>query len=167
MQCTILTTFKDASNQFLLPLNAPMHACSVASCVQLFATPWTGACQVPLTMRFSQQGHWRGLLQGIFRTQGSNPHLLQSPALAGRFFLSLKPPDKPPPTLLIWGSLYFSFLFEGYFHRIHTLLQHVKDIHPLFFLAWFLTRSLLSFFFLYRHLLWCLLRYSFFLVFNI
>ena len=52
MQCTILTTFKDASNQFLLPLNAPMHACSVASCVQLFATPWTGACQVPLTMRF-------------------------------------------------------------------------------------------------------------------
>ena len=26
------------------------------------------------------------LLQGIFPTQGSNPHLLASPALAGRFF---------------------------------------------------------------------------------
>ena len=26
------------------------------------------------------------LLQGIFLTQGSNPHLIMSPALAGRFF---------------------------------------------------------------------------------
>ena len=33
------------------------------------------------------------LLQGIFPTQGSNPHLL-SPALAGRFFTT-EPPGKP------------------------------------------------------------------------
>ena len=30
-------------------------------CVQLFATPWTVAHQVPPPMRFSRQGYWSGL----------------------------------------------------------------------------------------------------------
>ena len=30
------------------------------SCVQLFATPWTAACQAPLFMGFSRQEYWRG-----------------------------------------------------------------------------------------------------------
>ena len=30
-------------------------------CVQLFATPWTVAYQVPLSMGFSRQGYWSGL----------------------------------------------------------------------------------------------------------
>ena len=30
--------------------------------VCLFATPWTVACQAPLSMRFSRQGYWSGLL---------------------------------------------------------------------------------------------------------
>ena len=29
--------------------------------VQLFATPWTVACQPPLSMRFSRQEYWNGL----------------------------------------------------------------------------------------------------------
>ena len=29
--------------------------------VQLFATPWTVACQPPLSMRFSRQEYWSGL----------------------------------------------------------------------------------------------------------
>ena len=29
--------------------------------VQLFATPWTVACQAPLSMGFSRQEHWSGL----------------------------------------------------------------------------------------------------------
>ena len=29
--------------------------------VRLFATPWTIAKQVPLSMGFSRQEHWRGL----------------------------------------------------------------------------------------------------------
>ena len=36
--------------------------------VQLFATPWTAACQAPLSMGFSRQEYWNGLpflLQGI------------------------------------------------------------------------------------------------------
>ena len=49
------------------------------SCVQLFATPYTVACQVPLSIEFSRQEYWSGyhaLLQEVFLTQGSNPGLL-------------------------------------------------------------------------------------------
>ena len=31
------------------------------SCVQLFATLWTAACQIPLSMGFSRQEYWSGL----------------------------------------------------------------------------------------------------------
>ena len=46
--------------------------------VQLFATPWTVACQAPLSTDFPRQEYWSGLhssLQGIFPTQESNPSL--------------------------------------------------------------------------------------------
>ena len=49
------------------------------SCTQLFATPWTVACQTPLSMGFSRQeteGSCHALLQGVFPTQGSNAGLL-------------------------------------------------------------------------------------------
>ena len=61
---------------------------SWVSHVQLFATPWTVALQVPLSMGFTGKNTGVGchvLLQGIFPTQGSNPCLM-SPALAGGFF---------------------------------------------------------------------------------
>ena len=51
----------------------------VLKCVQLFATPWTVACQAPLPWDFSGKNTRVGchfLLQGIFLTQGSNPCLL-------------------------------------------------------------------------------------------
>ena len=50
--------------------------------VQFFATPWTIARQALLSMGFSRQEYWSGLLQGIFLFQGifptqeSNPNLL-------------------------------------------------------------------------------------------
>ena len=31
------------------------------SCAQLFATPWTVACQAPPSMGFSRQEYWSGL----------------------------------------------------------------------------------------------------------
>ena len=31
------------------------------SCVRLFATPWTVACQAPLSMGFPRQEYWSGL----------------------------------------------------------------------------------------------------------
>ena len=49
------------------------------SCIQLFATPWTVACQAPLSVGFSRQEYWSGLpfpSPGIFLTQGSNRGLL-------------------------------------------------------------------------------------------
>ena len=68
----------------------------VFSCVQLFATPWTVACQAPLSMEFSRQEYWSGV---PFPTPGDLPHpgiqpaSLVSLALAGRF-LTTAPPGK-------------------------------------------------------------------------
>ena len=47
--------------------------------VRLFGTPWTEACQAPLSMEFSSKNTGMGchfLLQEIFPTQGSHSHLL-------------------------------------------------------------------------------------------
>ena len=65
--------------------------------VQLFATPWTIACQAPLSMEFLRQAYWSGL---PFPSSGDCPNpvtetaSLESLALAGRFYttaLSGKP----------------------------------------------------------------------------
>ena len=48
--------------------------------VQLFATPWTVACQSPLSMDFPVKNTWVGchfLFRRIFSTQGLNLGLLQ------------------------------------------------------------------------------------------
>ena len=56
------------------------NACVLShfSGVQLHVTPWTVDRQASLSMGFSRQEYWSGVrvLQGIFLTQGSNPHLL-------------------------------------------------------------------------------------------
>ena len=57
--------------------------------VQIFATLWTVAHEAPLSKGFSRQEYWSGLpflLQGIFLTQGLNPHLFTSLASAGELF---------------------------------------------------------------------------------
>ena len=51
------------------------------SIVRLFATPWTAACQAPLSMRFSRQRYWSGLpfpSSGDLPNPGIEP---RSPAL--------------------------------------------------------------------------------------
>ena len=64
--------------------------------VRLFVTQWTVACQVPLSMGFSRQESWSGLL---FSTQGDLPNPGLEPILlyllrgqAGS--LPLAPPGK-------------------------------------------------------------------------
>ena len=55
-----------------------LHAQSLV-CVRLLATPWTVACQVPLSMGFPGKNTRVGyhfLLQGIFLTLGSKPGFL-------------------------------------------------------------------------------------------
>ena len=57
--------------------------------VRLFATPWTIACQAPLSMGFFRQEYWSGLPcppPGGLPDPGIQPASLMSPALAGSFF---------------------------------------------------------------------------------
>ena len=56
------------------------------SCVRLFVTLWTVACQAPLSIGFFRQEYWSGL---PFSPPEDLPNLgteLMSPELAGRFF---------------------------------------------------------------------------------
>ena len=57
--------------------------------VQLFRTPWTVACQAPLSMQFSRQEYWSGLpfpSPGDLPDPGIKLASLVSPALADGFF---------------------------------------------------------------------------------
>ena len=78
--------------------------------VRLFATPWNGAHQAPLSMEFSRQEYWSEL---PFPAAGSLPdpgikHV--SPALAGGFFTT-EPPGKPSSVVYLSPKSYFLFLF--------------------------------------------------------
>ena len=59
-----------------------VYVCAVLSYSVMsdsFVTPWTVARQAPLSMGLPRQDTGVGchfLLQGVFLTQGSNPHLL-------------------------------------------------------------------------------------------
>jgi len=67
---------------------------SGVSRVQLFAAPWTVACQAPLSMEFSWQGYWRRL---PFPSLGDLPDLgikSESPTLQANSLPS-EPPEKP------------------------------------------------------------------------
>ena len=57
--------------------------------VQVFATPWTVACQAPLSMGFSRQEYWGGLPfhpPGALSDPGIKPTSPACPVLAGGFF---------------------------------------------------------------------------------
>ena len=62
---------------------------SHVSCVRLFVTLQTVACQTPLSVGFSRQEYWSGLPcspPGGLPDPGIKPTSLMSPALAGVFF---------------------------------------------------------------------------------
>jgi len=59
------------------------------SCVRLFATLWTVACQAPLSLSFSRQESWSGLpfpSPGDLPSPGTKPASPVAAALAGRFW---------------------------------------------------------------------------------
>ena len=64
------------------------------SCVQLFATPSTAAHQTPLSLEFSRQEHWNGLL---FPSLGFLPDPRTKPGSSAlqAHSLSSEPPGKP------------------------------------------------------------------------
>ena len=64
--------------------------------VRLFVTPWTAAHQTPLSMGFSRQEYWSGvpcLPSGDLHDSGIEPTSPVSPALAGRFFITVPPQE--------------------------------------------------------------------------
>ena len=72
------------------------------SCVQLFETPWTVACQALLSMGFSRQENWSGFpfpSPGDLPDPGIEPASPASSILAGRLFRT--EPSGKPPTLTI------------------------------------------------------------------
>ena len=76
-----------------LSASCPGHGCmraqSLKSCPDSFATPWTVARQVSLSMEFSRQEYWSGLpcpSPGDLPNPGIRPMSLGFPALAGKFF---------------------------------------------------------------------------------
>ena len=74
------------------------HACVRIQRVLLFVTPWTVACQAPLSMYFSRQEYWSGLpfsLPGHLPNPGIELTFLLSPALAGGFFTNCAPWEIP------------------------------------------------------------------------
>ena len=77
--------------------------CAVLSCVQLFVIPWTAAHQVPLSMGFSRQEYWSGLLflsPLDFLNSGTEP---VSPALVDGFF-TVEPLRNPTDDCLVASS---------------------------------------------------------------
>ena len=77
-----------AEHVYLKILCVYMH---LLSCVQLFATLSTAACQVPLSMQFPLQEYWSRLLflsPEDMSDPGTEPTALASFASAGRFLIS-------------------------------------------------------------------------------
>jgi len=56
------------------------------SSVWIFATPWTVAYQAPLSLGFSRQEYWRGLLFPSSRDSSQPRDRAQFSCIAGRFF---------------------------------------------------------------------------------
>ena len=92
-----------------------MHAHSLSH-GWLFATLWTIACQVPLSMKFSRQEYWSGLLfspPGGLPDPGIKPISLAYSALAGRFFFTV------PGRQYIYIYIYTHIHTGGVYH-LHT-----------------------------------------------
>ena len=79
----------EIKRHLLLGRKVKSGSISSFSHVQFFATPWTVACQAPLSIGFSRQEYWSELPfspPGDFPNPGIEPTPLMSPALAGGFF---------------------------------------------------------------------------------
>ena len=84
--------------------------CQLLSCVRLYATHWTVARQVPLSMRFSRQEYWSGLpctSPGDLPDLGIEP---RSPALQADSLPS-EPPGKQSRKSILCLSGFRIFLF--------------------------------------------------------
>jgi len=107
------------------------------SCVQLFATPWTVACQAPLSMGFSRHEYWSGLpfpSPGDLPNRGIELASLTSPTFSSVQFSSVtqscltlcNPMDCSTPGLPVHHQL--PELTQTQVHRVGDATQ---PSHPL------------------------------------
>ena len=92
--------------------------------VQLFASLWTAALQVPLFMGFSRQEYQSGchvLLQRIFLTQGSKLHLLCLLHWQASSLLLV------PPRITMFISIFYSLEFSSVARSCLTLCNPMTD----------------------------------------
>ena len=92
-----------------LVITVYVHAKSLPSCL-ILCTPWTVACQAPLSMGLSRQEYWSGLPcppPGDLPNPGTEPISLMSPALVGRLFTTSVTWEAvgSKPRLLGWGGM--------------------------------------------------------------
>ena len=100
------------------------------SYVQLFGTLWTVVCQAPLSMEFSRQECWNGLLwppPGHLPHPGIEPMSLMSPALAGGFFTT-DATQETQPILFFWSFRLFSICH--YYKLLRSCSCIFKDTLP-------------------------------------
>ena len=77
------------------------------SCIPLFVTLWTVACQAPLSMGFSRQEDWSGWpwpSPGDLPDPGFEPTSLMSPALTRGFFTTSATWEALVHTHTIWQN---------------------------------------------------------------
>ena len=89
--------------------------------VQLCVIPWTVACQAPLSMGFSRQEYWSGLLclpPGDLPDPGTEPASLTSPALADKLFT----------TSATWEAHVYLCLCEFICLSIHPSTPHLYPV---------------------------------------
>ena len=103
-----------------------MCACVLSrfSCVRLFATSWIVTRQDPLSMGFSCQEYWTGLLYppaGDLPNSGIEPTSLAFPTLAGGFFTTSVTWEVP--NIKIFSHLNNKdIIFECGVHNAHGVL---------------------------------------------
>ena len=109
--------------------------------VWLFATPWAVTHQAPLSLGFSRQEHWRGLLfpsLGDLPDPGIKPTSPALPSLEANS-LPTEPPGKPICAIVLRYSPLFYFYFYSLIHAVSTYLIsfNLFPYSVIFLLSWF------------------------------
>ena len=100
-KCKSVCFFHHRAKSDCAPCTQPAHCTShtspdgVRACshVQLSATPWTVACQTPLSMGFSRKEYWSGMPfppPGYHPNPGIKPTSPESPTQVGGFFTTAR-----------------------------------------------------------------------------
>ena len=97
---------------------------------QLYTTLWAIACQVPLSVGFSQQEYWSGLLcppPGDLPKLGIKPVSLMSPALVGEFFTT-STTWEAPLIIYIWFQIFSPVLWSWFLLSIFFFFGHPSQL---------------------------------------